>query len=139
MIINGEDLVAGRLASNIAKKVITGESVIIINSEKVIVVGTKTSIMPKYKQRVNAAVKSNPHYGPKFDRIPSKMLKRMIKGMLPNKSRTNERLLKQVKIYNKFPKTIDIAKAETIEKIKYSKKGDFMYLGDLAKELGGKW
>lgn len=139
MIINAEGLIVGRLASNIAKKVINKEMITIINAEKAIVVGTKNSIMPKYKQRVDAAVKSNPHYGPKYDRVPSKMLKRSIKGMLPNKSRTNEKLLKQIKIYNKVPKTIDITKAQTIEKIKYGQKGDFMYLDEVAKELGGKW
>lgn len=139
MIINAEGLVVGRLASNIARKVIGKELVTIVNAEKAIVVGTKSSIMPKYQQRVNAAVKSNPHYGPKYDRIPSKMLKRSIKGMLPKKSKTNEKLLKQIKVYNKVPNTVNITKAETIEKIKYSQKGDFMYLHEIAKELGGKW
>lgn len=139
MIINAEELILGRLASHVAKKVIKEENVIIINAEKAIVIGTKSSIMPKYKQRVEASVKSNPHYGPKYDRIPSKMLKRAIKGMLPNKSRTSERLLKQIKVYNKKPKTIDVTKAETIEKIKYNNKSEFMYLSDIAKNLGGKW
>ncbi len=139
MLINGENLISGRLASIVAKKVIKGEMVTIINAEKVIIVGTTSSILPKYKQRVEARVLSNPHYGPKYDRIPSKILKHSIKGMLPGKSRTNEALLKQIKIFNLVPKNIDITKAETIEKIKYSQKGDFMYLGDVAKSLGGKW
>jgi len=139
MLINGENLVSGRLASVVAKKVIKGELVTIVNAEKVIIVGTTSSILPKYKQRVDARVLSNPHYGPKYDRIPSKMLKKTIKGMLPAKSRTNEKLLKQIKIYNLVPKDIDVTKAETIEKMKYGQKGDFMYLGDVAKSLGGKW
>jgi large subunit ribosomal protein L13 len=139
MKIDAKGLIAGRLASNIAKNVINGETVVVINASNAVIVGTEKSILPKYKQRVDAAVKSNPHYGPKYDRIPSKMLRRMVRGMLPNKSRTREKLLKQIKVYNDTPKSVGAEKAETIEKIKYSQKGDFMYLGDVAKALGGKW
>jgi large subunit ribosomal protein L13 len=139
MIINAEGLVAGRLASNIAKKIIEGEQITIINAEKAILVGSYSAIIPKMRQRVDATVKSNPHYGPKYDRIPSKMLRRMIKGMLPNKKKTAERLLKQLTIYNSVPKQINIEKTETIEKTKCNEKQDFMSLEKIAKELGGKW
>ncbi|MFA5764403.1 MAG: 50S ribosomal protein L13 [archaeon] len=139
MIVNAEGLVAGRLASKVAKAAINGEDVVIINAEKVVLVGKQTAIMPKFKQRVEAAVKSNPHYGPKYDRIPSKMLRRMIKGMLPNKSRTAEKLLKQISIYNLTTEKVDTTKAITIEEIKCNQKHDFMLLGDVAKALGGKW
>jgi large subunit ribosomal protein L13 len=139
MIINADGLVAGRLASNIAKRIIKGEQVTIINAEKAIMVGSQSAIIPKIKQRVDATVKSNPHYGPKYDRIPSKMLRRMIKGMLPNKKKTAERLLKQLTIYNSVPKQINIEKTETIEKAKCNEKHDFMTLKKIANELGGKW
>ena len=139
MIINAEGLVAGRLASKVAKMAINGEAVTIINAEKVILVGSKTAVMPKFQQRVEAAVKSNPHYGPKYDRLPSKMLRRMIKGMLPNKSRTNERMIKLVTVYNTVPASIDIKNSETIEEIKCNERNEYMYLGDVAKALGGKW
>ena len=139
MIVNAEGLVAGRLASKVAKAAINGEEVIVINAEKVVLVGKKTAIMPKFQQRVEASVKSNPHYGPKYDRIPSKMLRRMIKGMLPNKSRTAETLLKQVSIYNSTTDKVDITKAITMEDIKCNEKHDFMLLEDVAKALGGKW
>jgi len=139
MIVNAEGLVAGRLASKVAKAAINGEDVVIINAEKVVLVGKQTAIMPKFKQRVEASVKSNPHYGPKYDRIPSKMLRRMIKGMLPNKSRTAESLLKQISIYNLTTDKVDTTKAITMEDIKCNQKHDFMLLGDVAKALGGKW
>ncbi len=139
MIVNAEGLVAGRLASKVAKAAINGEDVVIINAEKVVLVGKQTAIMPKFQQRVDAGVKSNPHYGPKYDRIPSKMLRRMIKGMLPNKSRTAEKLLKQIYIYNSTTDKVDITKAITMEDIKCNEKHDFMLLEDVAKALGGKW
>jgi large subunit ribosomal protein L13 len=139
MIINAEGMVAGRLASKIAKKIIDKETVTIVNAEKAVIVGTKQSVMPKFKQRVNASVKSNPHYGPKYDRIPSKILRRMIKGMLPSRKKTAELLIKQVTIYNKIPKNINLKNVEIIEKVKCNEKHDWMSLEEIAKDLGGKW
>jgi large subunit ribosomal protein L13 len=139
MIVNAEGLVAGRLASKVAKAAINGEEVIIINAEKAILVGTESAIMPKFKQRVDAAVKSNPHMGPKYNRIPSMMLRRMIKGMLPNRKKTAEKLLKQITVYNSLTDKVDASKAETIKGVECNEKHDFMYLGDVAKALGGKW
>ena len=139
IIINAEGLVAGRLASKIAKEVIKGENVIVFNASKAIIVGKESAIMPKYSQRVNARVLSNPLYGPKYHRIPSKMLRRMVKGMLPNKSRTAERLIKQLEIFNDTPKEIDVSKAITYSETKCNDKHEFMYLEDLAKKLGGNW
>lgn len=137
MIVDAKGLVAGRLASKIAKKLINGESVIIINGDAAVVVGKQSAIMPKFKQRVDAAVKSNPHYGPKYDRIPSKILRRMVKGMLPNKKRTAERLIDNLKVYNDNPKNLE--KAEPIEEVRCNEKHDFMTLKEVAKQLGGKW
>ena len=139
MIVNADKLVAGRLASIVAKKIIKGEEVVVINSEKSIIVGTFEAIMPKYKMKVNASVLSNPHFGPKYDRVPSKMFRRMVKGMLPNKNRTSERLIKNLKVFNLGEHEVDISKAETIQKIKCNEKHDFMTLGEVASALGGKW
>ncbi len=139
MIINAEGLVAGRLASRVAKEMINNKTVIIINAEKAIVVGKESAVLPKYKQRVDASVKTNPHKGPKYDRVPEKMLRRMIKGMLPNRKKTAERIMKQLKVYNNVPKEINESEAQTIEGIKCNEKHAFMYLGDLAKKIGGKW
>ncbi len=139
MIVDASGLVAGRFSSKIAKRIVKGENVVIINAENTVVVGTKENILAKYKQRVDASVLSNPHYGPKYSRIPSRMLRRMIKGMLPNKSKTAERLLKQVKVYNGFPKELKNNKLETITEVKCNEKHDFMTLKELAELLGGKW
>lgn len=139
MMINAEGLVAGRLASKIAKALINGETVTILNAEKALLIGNKTSILARYKVRVDAAVKSNPHRGPKYDRIPSKMLRKMIKGMLPNKKKTAERLLNNLSIYNSVPSEFKEIENEVIEEAKFSERHDATTLGEIAKLLGGKW
>ncbi|MFA5357764.1 MAG: 50S ribosomal protein L13 [archaeon] len=139
MIVDVNGMVAGRVATKIAKALIKGETVTVLNAEGAIIVGTKESILDKFKRRINASVKSNPYYGPKYDRVPSKMFKRTIKGMLPNRSRTVERLLKNLKVYNAVPKEFKDKKFDDIGSPKYDERHDFMTLKEIAHLCGGKW
>jgi len=139
MIVNAQGLVAGRLASKVAKQAINGESIIVVNAEKVVLVGKKSAVMPKFEQRRDAGVKSNPHYGPKYDRVPSKMFRRMVRGMLPNKKTASERLLKKIKVYNSVPKELLGKEMQNMDDIKCNEKHDFMTLAEVAQLLGGKW
>jgi len=139
MNVDASKLVAGRLSSKVAKSMINGESVVIVNAENVVLVGRREEIVAKWKKRVDARVLSNPHFGPKYERIPSRMLKRMIKGMLPNKKTTASRIMKQLKIYNGVPKELTKTKFDEIEGVKFNEKHDFITLKEVAQLLGGKW
>lgn len=139
MIVDVNGMVAGRIATKIAKSLINGETVTAINAEGAVIVGTKEAILGKFRRRINASVKSNPYYGPKYDRVPSKMFKRMVKGMLPNRSRTVERLLKNLKVYNAVPKELKDKKADGIGFSRYDERHDFMTLKEIAQLCGGKW
>jgi large subunit ribosomal protein L13 len=139
MIIDGNNMVAGRLASKVAKEIKNNENIIVLNCEKIMIVGNNSAIMPKFQQRVDASVKSNPHYGPKYDRIPSKMFRRMVKGMLPNKSRTAERMIKQLETFNDIPEKYQGKEMTKFEGIEFSGKNKGINLGEIAKKLGGKW
>ena len=45
MIIDGTNLILGRLASVAAKKALLGDDIIIVNCDKVLVTGTKKNIV----------------------------------------------------------------------------------------------
>lgn len=139
MIVDVKGLVAGRVASKIAKAVIKGEKVMIINSEEAVIVGNPVSIMERYNVRTHVKVLSNPHFGPKYERIPSKMLRRMIRGMLPNKPRAVERYIKMVTVYNKTPKILPKEEIKQFEELKCNERHSSLTLGEIAKSLGGKW
>ena len=139
MNVDASGLVAGRLSSTIAKKMIEGETVVIVNAENAVMVGRREEIVAKYKKKVDATVHSNPHYGPKYERIPSRILKRMIKGMLPNKKTTAARIMTQLKIYNGVPKELNDTTFETIVGAKYNDKHDFIKLKEISELIGGKW
>ena len=86
MIIDGEGLILGRLASVVSKKLLDGEEIAILNAEKIIISGTKDWAYAKYKQRIDRASISNPRrMGPKYPRRPDDIFRRTVRGMLPYK------------------------------------------------------
>jgi len=50
-VINAEGLILGRLASKVAKMLLEGEEVVIVNAEKAVITGNREDIFAKYKQR----------------------------------------------------------------------------------------
>ncbi len=81
-IINGKNAILGRLASYVAKQALKGEEIVILNCEQVIVTGNRTNIKEKFegkRGRVGSSQK-----GPKHSRTSDKIVKRTIRGMLPD-------------------------------------------------------
>ena len=85
-VFDAEGMILGRLASATADLLLKAaredrdDKVIIVNAEKAIVSGSKTSVFNKYqeKYKLNHARK-----GPFFPRMPDMILKRAVRGMLP--------------------------------------------------------
>ncbi|PBO83619.1 MAG: hypothetical protein COB91_02670, partial [Nitrosopumilales archaeon] len=50
LVIDGTDHIAGRLSSNVAKLLLQGNRVTVVNSEKIMISGRKKSIVGEYKQ-----------------------------------------------------------------------------------------
>lgn len=81
-IIDGKNAVLGRLASYVAKEAIRGEEIVILNCDKVIITGNKKDIREKFESRRRRTGSSQK--GPKISRKADKMVKRAIRGMLPD-------------------------------------------------------
>ena len=79
-IIDATGLTLGRLSTNIAKRLLEGEEIAIINSEKAMISGKKSSIKERYKQKREVGTYRK---GPFYPRLPDQIVKRTIRGMLP--------------------------------------------------------
>jgi large subunit ribosomal protein L13 len=82
IVYDGEGSVFGRLASIVAKDLLKGNEVDILNCEKIIVSGDKKllakKILAKREMGSGGSMK-----GPKYPRVADRLVKRMIRGMLP--------------------------------------------------------
>jgi large subunit ribosomal protein L13 len=105
-IIDGKGAVLGRLASYVAKQALRGEEIVILNCEEVIITGNKKNIREKFEQkrgRVGSGQK-----GPKHSKNPERIVKRTIRGMLPDHRKGRGKIaLNKIKCYNKVPKEFE--------------------------------
>lgn len=101
IIIDAENAVLGRLASYAAKQAILGNKVIIVNSEKAIIVGNKNEIVARYAHKRSRG--GSGLAGPLFPSLPDRILKRTIRNMLPYQKPMGRAAFKRVITYTGMP------------------------------------
>ena len=122
-IIDAEGLILGRMSSAIAKQLLAGEEIVIINAEKALITGKKRMILDEYqKMREISHARKGPHY----PRMPDMILKRTIRGMMPYQKPSGRQALKNLKVYIGIPK-------EFVSKFKEDVKGAAQSVGRLKK------
>ncbi len=100
-IYNGEGLILGRLAAQVAKDALLGEEVRIVNCEKIVISGNKNYTYERAKTkrlRKGYPLKSQTH-----SRIPRLMVRRSIRGMLPFKAARGREAYKRILCYEGVP------------------------------------
>ena len=116
-IINGQDVVMGRLASFVAKELLRGEEINIINCNEVIITGNKKSIVEEFYEERSKFGSSQK--GPKHHRVSEKIVKRAIRGMLPNHRFGRGRIAwKNLRCYNTTLKEFEGKEIIELEKPK---------------------
>ena len=114
MIIDGKNAVLGRLASYAAKEALKGEKIIILNCEKVLITGSRKNIEKEFqekRERVGSGQK-----GPKYSKVSEKIVKRTIRGMLPDHREGRGReAFKRILCYNKVPKEYETSERVSLE------------------------
>jgi ribosomal protein uL13 len=131
IIIDGNGAVFGRICSFTAKKALEGNEVIIVNSEKTIMTGNKKDTIAKYSSIRKKGGHSQK--GPKLSNVPHRILKRAIRGMLPDHRKgQGKETLKRIKCYDGMPEEF---KEEKMMKVNAPRKLKFMELKELASKI----
>ena len=146
-VYNAEDKVLGRLASTVAKQLISAKKagedtrVIIVNAEKAIVTGKRTSVMSDYRSKYEL---NHARKGPFFPRMPDQILKRTVRGMLPYQKNSSGRgALKALRVEIGTPSDLSGDLPDGCEwgdstNIERPLPERFVRLGEISKELGVK-
>src|SRR3989344_4143023 len=136
MIIDGTDLILGRLASFAAKKSLLGEEIVIVNSENVMITGSKKNVLDNYKRKIS---RGSVRWGPFFPRTSERILRRTIRGMLPYKKDRGRKAYKKIKCFigipDKYKDNVGTIPQINISKVKNLK---YISLSQISKELGVK-
>ena len=99
-VINAEDCVAGRLASFVAKRLLNGEEIVIVNAERAIINGNPKAIEKLFREKIE---RGDPYHGPFYPKRSDTILRRMVRGMLPYKKPTGRNAYKRLKVYRSVP------------------------------------
>ncbi len=135
IVIDADGHVMGRLSSNVAQMILRGEEVIIVNADKVLITGGKTSILADYKQRKDRGkIRKGPFYPRRADLI----LKRSVKGMIPHDKSKGREAYKRLKVFVGIPTEFKSERMETIEKAMQVNTSKYITLGEISAFLGSK-
>lgn len=138
-VIDGNDKVLGRISSKIAKLLLQGNTVHVINSENIVISGHLPNIFARYKQLMDLKNKANPEHSPYWSRRPDMFVKRVIRGMLPYKKPKGKEAYKSLRVYIAVP---DELKAKEISKMESKSPSDIfenvVTIKQLVTKLGYK-
>jgi len=134
IIIDAKGLILGRMASIVAKRLLQGESVVVLNAEKAAISGKRQQIVQEAKTFLEVG---HPRKGPYHPRRPDRIVRRAIRGMLPRKKPKGLQAFKRLKVYLGAPKEFDGKEIQTILDASAEKlKSPYITVGELAKEIG---
>ena len=138
-IIDGKGQILGKLCTQIAKELLKGTKIDLLNAEKIVITGNKTDIVEKFRTRYNLRAKANPLKGPRYSRMPDKIVRRSVKGMLPNMNTTEREAIRRLHVHISVPKELEGKETAEITEYLPREGSKFIQVAELSKLLGAKW
>lgn len=137
MIIDGTNLIMGRVATIAAKKALQGEKVDVVNCKEMYITGKRRFLLYNYHRKRKMGT---PAKGPFISRMPDRFVRRAIKRMLPYKKPRGREAFSRIMCYNTLPEKFKGQKMLTIPKanIKKVPNTQYMKVGEICRMLGGK-
>jgi len=137
IVIDGKDLIVGRVATFAAKKALLGETIRIVNCEQMYLTGNKPFLVRETHRR---RVQGTWSKGPFYYRMPDRFVRRIVRGMLPYKTARGKQAYGRILCYVGMPDEFRNEKAISIEAANVSKVPSLKYMtvGELSKLMGAK-
>ena len=137
IVVDATDHSAGRLASNVAKLLIKGNRVSLVNCENIMISGTRSNIIKEYREFLEIASILHPKHGPFHPRRPDTIITRMIRGMLPRKKPSGIEAHKRLRAYIGTPKELRSFEKTQFEKAKIRKtSANYTSMANLGRTIG---
>ena len=139
-VIDANGLIMGRLASSVAKRLLEGETIDIVNAEKAVISGSKFTTL-RESEEINNMGRREKSFGPYFPKRPDRILKRTVRGMLPYKRARGKDAMGRLKIYVGVPAELKDAELTKIAEadMKRLSSNKYLTLADVSKKLGAKF
>jgi large subunit ribosomal protein L13 len=137
--VDASGKIAGRLCSKVAKLLLNGDSVVILNADKALFSGSRSNVMATFFEKLKIASVVHPKHGPFHPRTPAGILSRMVRGMIPRSKPSGEVALKRLRVYEGAPAQYNSKKLSNFEEAKVTKPlAYYVPLGEVAARIGWK-
>jgi len=134
VVIDAKGLILGRMASVVAKRLLQGETIIIVNAEKAAISGKRLSLVREAKKFLEVG---HPRKGPYHLRRPDRIVGRTIRGMLPRRKPKGQQAYKRLKVFLNVPEELKDKETQTIPEANAERlRCPYISVGELAKEIG---
>jgi large subunit ribosomal protein L13Ae len=143
IVVDGKGHLLGRLASIVAKQLLSGQRVVIVRCEELNISGSFYRNKLKYHDFLRKRTATNPTHGPIHFRAPSKIFWRTVRGMLPHKTARGAAALERMKVFEGIPepyssmKRMVVPAALRVIRLKPGRR--FCTLDRLSSEVGWKY
>ncbi|OGS61566.1 MAG: 50S ribosomal protein L13 [Euryarchaeota archaeon RBG_19FT_COMBO_69_17] len=140
-VIDATGHVVGRLSSVVAKRLLNGEEIVVVNAEKAIVTGRRKTVLAEYTKRRNRGSTTSRMrgIGPFYPKRPDMILRRTISRMLPNQQPRGREALKRLRVHIDVPEAYKGQTFEIVEVAKRAPQGPVLSLGEVSRQLGSKF
>ena len=137
--VDADNAILGRLCSEVARYLLDGYIVNIVNCEKAIISGKHQSIVSEYRDMQKKHTLSNPRKGPFHPKKPDKIVRRTVRGMLPFKKSRGRQAYHRLITYIGIPSEL---KESEVIKSKFADASKLrcrkITVGDLCNVFGWK-
>ena len=138
IVVDATDHIAGRLASNVAKLLMQGNRVSIVNCEKIMMSGTRSNQIKEYREFLEINSIINYKHGPVHYRRPDTLMAKMIRQMLPfDRKPSGKESYQRLRTYIGSPKELKSLEKIQFEKAKIKKSAsNYTTVGELCRVIG---
>ena len=137
IIVDGTNMIAGRLCSHVAKLLLEGNKVTIVNSENIMISGNRESIIGEYRKFLEVASINNPKFGPFHPRRPDTIITKMVRGMLPKTKSSGQAAFKRLRAYLGVPTELRTISRTQFEDARIRKSSSYYTsVGELGRMIG---
>ncbi|MGY5147521.1 MAG: 50S ribosomal protein L13 [Candidatus Nitrosopumilus sp. bin_7KS] len=117
IVVDATNHIAGRLASNVAKLLMQGHRVSVVNCEKIMMSGTRSNQIKEQREFLEINSIINYKHGPVHYRRPDTLMAKMIRQMLPyDRKPSGKEAHQRLRTYIGSPQEI-----KSLEKIQFEK------------------
>ena len=133
-VVNADGLILGRMASKIAKRLLTGEEMIVVNAEKSVISGRIGNKVTEAKEFLEVGGVGR---GPFHYRRPDRIVRKTVKGMLPFRQPKGKQAYKRLRVFIGIPDELKNQKMDTVGQAEAKKLTcPYFTVGELAKRIG---